>query len=210
MSNSLENTLFQLKFTSKQLQKQANKTLKESNVQKKKLTKILSSSDGVDNEVAKVYASNVIRKKNEHLQLLKLSSRIDAVASRISTAITMNNVSKNMFGVVKGMDRALMSMNLEQITMIMDKFEKQFEDMDASVEAYQSINENNNPSSLVDQDEVDNLINMIHDETGLTSKMDSLPSMANKKVGKVAEEAEETENTEKEDLLAKRLKALRG
>lgn len=43
-------------------------------------------------EGARIYASNAIRKKNEALNLLKLSSRIDAVASRVQTAITMRKV----------------------------------------------------------------------------------------------------------------------
>jgi hypothetical protein len=44
-------------------------------------------------EGARIYASNAIRKKNESLNLLKLSSRIDAVASRVQTAVTMRSVN---------------------------------------------------------------------------------------------------------------------
>lgn len=43
-------------------------------------------------EGARIYASNAIRKKNEALNLLRLSSRIDAVASRVQTAVTMRKV----------------------------------------------------------------------------------------------------------------------
>lgn len=46
-----------------------------------------------NNEGAKIYAQNAIRKKNEALNLLKLGSRIDAVASRVQTAVTMRKVS---------------------------------------------------------------------------------------------------------------------
>lgn len=45
-------------------------------------------------EGARIYAANAIRKKNEALNLLRLSSRIDAVASRVQTAVTMRKVSK--------------------------------------------------------------------------------------------------------------------
>ncbi len=44
-------------------------------------------------EGARIYASNAIRKKNEALNLLRLSSRIDAVSSRVETAVTMRQVS---------------------------------------------------------------------------------------------------------------------
>lgn len=40
-------------------------------------------------EGARIYASNAIRKKTESLNLLRLSSRIDAVSSRVETAVTM-------------------------------------------------------------------------------------------------------------------------
>lgn len=38
-----------------------------------------------------------------------------------------------MKGVVKGMDKSLASMNIEQLSKVMDKFESQFEDLDVKV-----------------------------------------------------------------------------
>ena len=64
---------------------------------------------------ARIYASNAIRKKSEALNLLRLSSRVDAVASKIETAITMRQVAGNMTAVVRGMSRAADSMNLDQV-----------------------------------------------------------------------------------------------
>lgn len=69
-------------------------------------------------EGARIYAANAIRKKNESLNLLRLSSRIDAVASRVQTAVTMRNVTTSMASVVKGMDKAMESMNLEKVPPI--------------------------------------------------------------------------------------------
>ncbi len=58
---------------------------------------------------AKIYAENAIRKKNEALNLLRLSSisnyrcrlyvlgRIDAVAARVQTAVTMRKVTTSMY-----------------------------------------------------------------------------------------------------------------
>jgi charged multivesicular body protein 1 len=68
-----------------------------------------------NNEGAKIYAQNAIRKKNEALNFLRLASRIDAVASRVQTAVTMKRVTSSMAGVVKGMEKAMESMNLEQV-----------------------------------------------------------------------------------------------
>lgn len=198
----LENTLFQLKFTSKQLNKQSQKAAKEEKQETNKLKKALNESE----EIARLYASNAIRKRNERLQLLKLASRVDSVASRVQTAVTMRQVSGSMAQVCRGMDRALQSMNLEQITMIMDKFEQQFEDLDASVNVYEDMGTNTD-AVVVDGDKVDELLNKVADENGLELKQSAtlkdLPE-----VGKNAVSLDP--NEEKEDKLAERLRSLRG
>lgn len=66
---------------------------------------------------ARIYAANAIRKKSEALNLLRLSSRIDAVSSRVETAVTMRQVTGNMTSVVRGMEKAMDSMNLERVSI---------------------------------------------------------------------------------------------
>lgn len=44
-------------------------------------------------ECARVYAENAIRKKNEGVSWLRMASRVDAVASKVQTAMTMKGVS---------------------------------------------------------------------------------------------------------------------
>ena len=44
-------------------------------------------------DVARVYAENAIRKKNESLNYLRMSSKVDATASRVQSAVTMKGVS---------------------------------------------------------------------------------------------------------------------
>jgi charged multivesicular body protein 1 len=44
-----------------------------------------------------------------------LASRIDATAARVQTAVTMKKITSNMTSVVKGMEKAMNSMNLEQV-----------------------------------------------------------------------------------------------
>jgi hypothetical protein len=67
-------------------------------------------------DIAKIYAQNAIRKQNERLNLLRLGSRIDAVASRVQTAVTMRQVTGSMMNVVKGMDQAMKAMDLEKVS----------------------------------------------------------------------------------------------
>ncbi|KAG0368856.1 Vacuolar-sorting protein SNF7 [Gamsiella multidivaricata] len=155
-------------------------------------------------EGARVYAANAIRKKNESLNLLRLSSRIDGVASRVQTAVTMRNVTMSMASVVKGMDKAMESMNLEKISLVMDKFESQFEDLDVQTQ-YMENTMGNQSALTTPQDEVDTLMQRVADEHGLELNYslketpDTLLSQSNK----------ETENKE-QDELTERLRALRG
>ncbi|KAG0241898.1 Vacuolar-sorting protein SNF7 [Mortierella polycephala] len=155
-------------------------------------------------EGARIYAANAIRKKNESLNLLRLSSRIDAVASRVQTAVTMRNVTMSMASVVKGMDKAMESMNLEKISMVMDKFENQFEDLDVQTQ-YMENTMGNQSALTTPQDEVDTLMHQVADQHGLelsqelTATPDTLLSQTNK----------EAENKEQDDL-TERLRALRG
>ena len=66
-------------------------------------------------EGAKIYAQNAIREKNQALNLLRLSSRIDGVASKLEMSIQMRTVTRNMGGIVKNLDKAMKQMNLEQV-----------------------------------------------------------------------------------------------
>ena len=47
-------------------------------------------------EGARIYAENAIRKKNEGLNYLRLASRVDAVANRVQSAMTMKSVSSRI------------------------------------------------------------------------------------------------------------------
>lgn len=197
----LEQSLFQLKFTAKQLNKQAAKAAKEEATEKNKTKKALQQGN---NDIAQLYAQNAIRKANERVNLLRLASRVDAVASRVQTAVTMRSVTGNMSQVSKGMDKAVQTMNLERIAMVMDKFEKQFEDMDASTNYYESATSNVDALSTP-QDQVDELMNQVADEAGLELRQ----GMADSNVA-VLSPAPTPVSEEKEDILAQRLRALRN
>ena len=79
---------------------------------------------------AKIYAQNAIRKKTEALNYLRLASRLDAVVSRLETQAKMQGVARSMGGIVKALDRALATNNIEKVAETMDAFERQFEDLD--------------------------------------------------------------------------------
>ncbi|KAI7084831.1 Vacuolar protein-sorting-associated protein, partial [Hortaea werneckii] len=133
--SGLEKALFNLKFTAKQLNRQAAKAGKDEQTEKTKLKKAMQQGHS---DIAKIYAQNAIRKQNEKLNLLRLASRIDATSSRVQTAVTMRQVTGSMANVVKGMDGAMKSMDLEKISAVMDRFETQFEDLDVATGYYEN------------------------------------------------------------------------
>lgn len=51
-------------------------------------------------EGARIHAENAIREKNQALHFLKLGARLDAVTQRVQTAVTMQQVTVSMKGVV--------------------------------------------------------------------------------------------------------------
>ena len=46
-------------------------------------------------EGAKIHAENAIRQKNQALNYRRMSARVDAVAARVQTAVTMKQVKHN-------------------------------------------------------------------------------------------------------------------
>jgi charged multivesicular body protein 1 len=155
--------LFQLRFTSKQLQRQAKKSEKDEKAEKLKLKKAIEKGN---HEGAKIYAQNAIRCKSQALNFLRLSSRIDAVASRVQSAVHMKNVTKSMGAITTQLDKAMQTMNLEQITQVMDKFEKQFEDLDVQ-STYVENTMSSTTTLSTPQDQVDALISQVADEHNL-------------------------------------------
>ena len=70
-----------------------------------------------------------------------------------------------MAGVVKAMDSAMRSMNLEKISGLMDKFEKQFEDLDVQSACMDNAMSQTTTTN-VPQNDVDSLLLQVADEAG--------------------------------------------
>ncbi|XP_010882402.1 charged multivesicular body protein 1a [Esox lucius] len=199
----MDDTLFQLKFTAKQLEKLAKKAEKDSKTEQTKVKKALQQKNV---EVARVYAENAIRRKNEGLNWLRMASRVDAVASKVQTAVTMKGVTKNMTQVTKALDKALASMDLQKVSAVMDKFETQVQNLDV----HTSVMEDSMSSATTlttPQDQVDDLIVQIAEESGLEvmDQLNQLPAGATS-LGESSTRSQQ----EKEDQLSRRLAALRN
>ncbi|KAJ8027090.1 Charged multivesicular body protein 1b [Holothuria leucospilota] len=197
MSSKMEKHMFNLKFAAKNLERQSKKCEKEQKAERLKLKKAIEKGNL---EGAKIHAENSIRQKNQALNFLRMSARVDAVATRVQTAVTMKNVTQSMAGVVKSIDSAMRSMNLEKVSALMDKFEKQFEDLDVQ-SSYMESAMSNTTTMTTPQSDVDNLMQEVADEAGLELNME-LPQGQTSAIGQASASQEQ-------DELSQRLAELR-
>merc|ERR1712109_66772 len=194
---SMEKHLFNLKFAAKELERCSKKCDKEEKAEKAKLKKAIEKGNM---EVAKIHAENAIRQKNQSLNFLRMSARIDATASRVQSAVTTKKVSKSMEGVVKGMSAAMKSMNLEKISTLMDNFEKEFEDLGVQTSVMEGAMSQTTTTNIP-QDAVEGLMKQQADEAGLELNMD-LPSAVNNTIG-TSTKAAKSEQDELSQRLAR-------
>jgi len=193
----LDDELFNMKFTAKQLSKEAKKLEKE---EKKALKAVALAIKQSNAEGAKIHADTAIRWKNQSMQFLRMSSRVEAISKRLEMAIRMNQVSKSMGSVAKAMKSSLGTMNLEKIGTSMDAFEKAFDDVNVS-SAYVEDIMDGQTAAMAPQSEVESLIQRVADENDLEVRA-VLPDAAPR-------ELPEQASSEADDI-EKRLAALRG
>jgi len=196
--SAMEKHLFNLKFAVKDLERSAKKCEKEEAGEKVKLKKAIQKGNM---EVARIHGENAIRQKSQALNYLRMSARVDAVSCRVQSAVTTRKVTASMSGVVKAMDSAMRSMNLEKISGLMDKFETQFEDLDVQ-SSYMENAMGQTTTTSVPQTDVDRLMQQVADEAGLELK-EALPS------GEAGSVLSTAAASAQQDDLSHRLAALR-
>lgn len=161
-------------------------------------------------EGAQIYAENSIRKKNEYLNYLRLASRIDAVSSKVKSAMAMQSVAKNIGSVTKSLESAMASMDLEKVSKIMDAFEKQFTDLDVKA----NVMEGSMSAAMTlstPQAEVDSLIKQVAEENGLeimAAVADAPATSGLQSVG--ATSTTSGRSKQEEEVLSRRLASLRN
>lgn len=192
---TLEDELINLKLTSKQMIRASKKCTKNEKAAVEKLKQAIKQGNV---EGARIYGQNAIREKNQSLNFLKLSSRIDAVASRVETAVRMGSLTGTMKGVVKGMDVGLASMDVEKISQVMDKFEQQFEDLDVK-SSYMDDAMDSTTATATPADQVDELVKMVADQNNL----DLGEAFSDLGVGAKVPESKQPEKPATDDLEAR-------
>ncbi|ENN79526.1 charged multivesicular body protein 1b [Dendroctonus ponderosae] len=196
--SAMEKHLFNLKFAVKDLERQSKRCEKEEKQEKAKTKQAIQKGNM---EVARIHAENAIRQKNQSLNYLRMSARVDAVASKVQSAVTTRKVTNSMAGVVNAMDAAMRSMNLEKISNVMDKFEQQFEDLGVQTDVLENTMAQTT-TTLIPQNDVDSLMQQVADEAGLELNME-LPE------GPQGSSISSTQVSQEQDELTQRLAKLR-
>jgi len=83
----------------------------------------------------------------------------------------MNVINKSFAGIVRSLDRALASNNLQQVSVTMDQFERQFENLDVQSECVEAAMSSSMALSTP-QEQVDSLMQQVADEHNLTLALD--------------------------------------
>jgi charged multivesicular body protein 1 len=88
-SDKMFDMIFEFKMTAKNLKKEA---IKAENMEKQFVLKVKDAIEKNNSETAKIFAADAIRKKNEARRYHTLSSKLDAVHSRLQTAYQTQQV----------------------------------------------------------------------------------------------------------------------
>ena len=172
----LQEEIFNLKMTTKTLDRQAKKAEQEHNKEKLKVKKAIEENKA---DFARVYAETAIRKRNESLRLMRMSAQLSSVASKMKTASNVKENMKTMAKVNTALGTAMQSMNLEKIQGVMDKFEITSDRLDVMTNVMEgsldSATASSNPTNQVNA-----LIQTVADEHALdvTTMMSQLDGPA--------------------------------
>jgi len=199
-TEQMQKQLFNLRFTAKSLVRESKKCEKEVKANKKKCKQAMEKGNM---EGARIYAENSIRLNNQSLNYLKLSSRIDAVAARVNTAVQMGKLTGDMTKIVGSMDSVMKTMDVEKISAVMDKFEQQFENLDLNSKYMENAIDSTTAQTMP-EGQVENLMSQIADENGLEFESEL------NKVGVGQSKLKEPAAADDEKDLETRLKKVQG
>jgi charged multivesicular body protein 1 len=181
-SDQMFDMLFEFKMMAKNLQKQSVKAVQE---EKFSVMKVKEAIERNNIETAKIHATDAIRKKNESRRLLILSSKIDAVHSRLQNAYQTSKLTEGMQTLTRQMNSALGSMDLVQVNETMKGFENMFDNLDVNAEFMDRVMDNVN-AGTADESGVKDLIGQVATEFNIKLESEfSDVSIKNKQQEKV-------------------------
>ena len=163
---TLEDTIFNLKFTKKSLERDIKKS--ETRVKTETL-KVKDDIEKGDLVAARIHAENTIRHKNQRINYMKLSSKIDALICRLELSLKNGKLTDNIMNISYSLEKIQNDFSYNNVADILCKFDENFEDFDVMVDSMNnSIKETT--SDQIPEEEVINLIKYVSDIHSLEVK----------------------------------------
>lgn len=162
--DDLFDQMFEFKTQAKEFKRQSLISEKEAAKSKEKVKKSIQNGDMAS---ARIFADEAIRNTNQIRQYMMLSSKLDAVASRLNDAYKKQKLTSTMCSLTQKMNSAMKGMNLVEINETMKGFEQIFDNLDIHSQVMDKALESVGGVSAQDQKNVDNLIKNIAVEHSL-------------------------------------------
>ena len=153
--DQLMDASIEFRMNAKQMEKDAGRAEAKAQQEKKKAKQYM---DKGDMESAKIIAGEAIRYSNESTNLYRMSGKMQAVSSKLDSAVRAQQVSQQISEAVPSMKNALKKLEKTGIGKNMADFEKVFEDLDVQTADMSGVMDGMVGQSSADSEAVTNLL----------------------------------------------------
>ncbi|PFH33712.1 SNF7 family protein [Besnoitia besnoiti] len=168
--HSITSLVFDMKIKARELKRQSERCYRESEGEKGKIKVALQKNN---TEGARIFAQNFIRKQQEGLHCLQLSSKLDAVASRLDAAHRSQQMSKQMRSAAYGLSHALRTLDGGTSLRQMEEFAKLFDDLDVRSDSVSTLLDASTSTSIP-LEQVDDVLKHVAQTSNMPMGSDSL------------------------------------
>lgn len=147
----------------RQLNSYAKKCEQEEKAHQRKAKDAL---DAGQNEIARTYASNAIRKKNEAVQYIKSASELDAIIARLNQQNTLTQVNASTVSITKNINKLLKKVPTGKMSANMVDFKDAMGELDHATKTVER-SMGRQAQGMGDKDSVDELLERLKDDNAM-------------------------------------------
>lgn len=160
---NVEDIVWEMQLKAREIKRLSEKCSKEQRAEEIRVKKAVGKGN---RDGARIHAENAIRKKNESLNYLKLSSQFDAVASRLEGVHRSQEMTQGIREAMPKLERLVVTLDANRLTADMRSFEDIFETLDVRSDQLTSAIDATTATSTP-QSEVDQLLCKVGEEHAL-------------------------------------------
>ncbi|XP_026189987.1 uncharacterized protein LOC34620332 [Cyclospora cayetanensis] len=140
--------ILDLRIKARELKRQSDRCYRESLQEREKIRRALLRHN---QEGARVFAQNYVRKQHEGLNCLHMSSKLEAVASRLDGAHRSHQLTTKIHSVASGLSGALRKLDSSASLREIELFSKLFDDLDVRSDSVSSLLDASTSSAMPTQ-----------------------------------------------------------